>query len=30
MKFTPDADGTYSFTLDRRDANKVTVTVKKG
>ena len=30
MKFTPDADGSYTFTLDRRDANKITVTVKKG
>lgn len=29
MHFTPDADGTYSFTLDRTDAKKMTITVKK-
>jgi hypothetical protein len=29
MKFTPAADGVYAFYLDRRDAKKVLVTVKK-
>ena len=29
MKFTPPADGTYEFVLDRRDANKVQLIVKK-
>ena len=29
IKFTPPADGTYEFVLDRRDANKVQVTVKQ-
>ena len=29
MKFTPPADGTYEFVLDRRDASKVLVIVKK-
>ncbi len=29
MKFTPATDGTYTFSLDRRDAKKVLVTVKK-
>lgn len=29
MKFTPAADGVYSFYLDRRNAAKIQVTVKK-
>ena len=29
IKFTPPADGTYEFVLDRRDASKVLVIVKK-
>ena len=29
IKFTPPADGTYEFVLDRRDASKVQVIVKK-
>lgn len=29
MKFTPAADGSYTFTLDRRDPAKVIVTVSK-
>lgn len=29
IKFTPSADGTYEFVLDRRDASKVLVIVKK-
>ena len=28
IKFTPPADGTYEFVLDRRDATKLQVTVK--